>query len=224
MNKLYGSIQTELINPDLEAQVDLEVQSEPVLAEVTTDIYAAISSSPPAATVENTTLSPEARQFAYVVPTRLYTQIVPEKPSILAEERIFVYVPKVAYSTAGIAKFESTQFNIIDGEVSLKQSYLAEVLASNLLKPEVILVVTELPTAGLDNRIYLVPLNSTTCNGYVWNTLLQTWISLGSLELNLADYYTKNEALSLLANVKEDFELIKAEADENSLALTWTED
>jgi len=65
---------------------------------------------------------------AFAIPQRVYSLIVPEKPAILAEERIFVYVPKVAYDVAGIAKFAPTQFNILNGQVSLNQSYFAEMI------------------------------------------------------------------------------------------------
>lgn len=59
MNKLYSSIKTELVDPEVEIT------------------------------------QPEVEQYAQSSPNKVYTQIVPEKPNILAEERIFVYVPKV---------------------------------------------------------------------------------------------------------------------------------
>jgi len=65
---------------------------------------------------------------AFAVPQRIYTAIVPEKPAVLAEERIFVYVPKVTYDSAGIAKFAPTQFTILNGEVSLNQNYFVEMI------------------------------------------------------------------------------------------------
>jgi len=197
MSKLYATINTELIDPDLEAKIDLDIKTEPTFVDIPTDLYAAIVSNVPDTNAEVTT-EIEGKQFAYSVLNRLYTQIIPEKPSILAEERIFVYVPKVAYGSAGIAKFATGQFNVINGEVSLKPSYLAEMLASNLIKPELILIVTVLPAVGLANRIYLLPIDSTTCAGYIWGEAMQNWQLLGSVALELANYYTKAETQALI--------------------------
>jgi len=61
---------------------------------------------------------------------KLYTQIVPEKPSILAEERVFVYVPKVTSNAAGIAKFLPEQFTVINGQVSIKLIYETKIDAN----------------------------------------------------------------------------------------------
>lgn len=50
----------------------------------------------------------------------LFQQIVtPEKPKILADERVYVYVPTATNSDAGIASFKNKDFNIKDGRVSL---------------------------------------------------------------------------------------------------------
>lgn len=152
------------------------------------------------ATIKTDLVDPELEPVKSV-PTKLYTLIVPEKPPILAEERIFVYVPKVTIEHAGIAKFSSEHFNIVEGEVSLKESYLSEWLATNLLNPDLILVVTELPLEGSGNKIYVVPISGTTSNGYIWNSLLRSWVSLGPVALNLSDYYTKSEVQALLNNI-----------------------
>lgn len=48
------------------------------------------------------------------------TNIVPDKPKILESERVFVYVPKATNTTPGIAKFDSSDFNTNNANVSLK--------------------------------------------------------------------------------------------------------
>lgn len=47
-------------------------------------------------------------------------QITPEKPKILSQERIYVYVPKATNNTAGIASFPDSDFNVKDGVVTIK--------------------------------------------------------------------------------------------------------
>ena len=198
MTKLYASISSDLVNPDLEAKIDEEVVVEPHFEDIPTNLYAAITSNVETTETNVEPTEPTGRQFAYSVPNRLYTLLIPEKPDILAEERIFVYVPKVTYNSAGIAKFALTQFNVINGEVSLNSNYLTKLVLANLLKVELMLIVTELPTTGEENKIYLVPINSSICNGYVWNIATQTWLSLGTVSLNLANYYTKTEIDNIL--------------------------
>ena len=50
--------------------------------------------------------------------------IIPESPKINPNEQLFIYVPLASNDDAGIAKFYSEHFNIVDGEVKLKTSYL----------------------------------------------------------------------------------------------------
>ncbi len=83
-------------------------------------------------------------------PNQLYTQITPEKSAALAEERIFVYMPKVTMNNAGIAKFVPSQFTIINGEVSVHPQYI-EYLRSTLASSD-ILASPEEPT---DAQIWL---------------------------------------------------------------------
>lgn len=46
--------------------------------------------------------------------------ITPDKPRVLAEEQIYVYVPMATSTNAGIASYNRDQFDIIGSEVSLK--------------------------------------------------------------------------------------------------------
>lgn len=45
--------------------------------------------------------------------------IVPEKPRILRDERVYVYVPKATNGSPGIASFKGEDFGVNDGKVSL---------------------------------------------------------------------------------------------------------
>lgn len=45
--------------------------------------------------------------------------IVPEKPRILSEERVYVYVPQATNDTAGVASYDSTDFLVNNGKVNL---------------------------------------------------------------------------------------------------------
>lgn len=45
--------------------------------------------------------------------------IVPEKPRILRDERVYVYVPKATNDSPGIASFKNEDFGVNDGKVSL---------------------------------------------------------------------------------------------------------
>lgn len=101
-------------------------------------LYSAIVPSP---VVNNTdiTVEPANPNLVTVSPT-LYSSLVPEKPSILAEERIFVYVPKASYDNAGIAKFATDQFTILDTEVSLNSEFIQE-LKEWLAKPDMVVSV-----------------------------------------------------------------------------------
>ena len=46
--------------------------------------------------------------------------ITPDKPRVLAEEQIYVYVPMATSTNAGIASYNRDQFDVIGSEVSLK--------------------------------------------------------------------------------------------------------
>lgn len=81
---------------------------------------------------------------------QLYQQIVPIKPNILAEERIFVYVPKVTIDQAGIAKFSSDQFNIIGGQVFIQDEYLLNAILTQFMKATSIYVNKYEPTETED--------------------------------------------------------------------------
>ena len=46
-------------------------------------------------------------------------QITPVKPKVLANERVFVYVPKATTSAIGIASYNERDFSVNKGQVSL---------------------------------------------------------------------------------------------------------
>ena len=199
MSKLYSTINNDLVDPTLETKVDVEPTTEPTVVNIPDKLYAAITNKLETALADiNLEIIPQT----YIMPVnRLYTQITPERPLAMAEQKSYVYVPKVTRDSAGIAKFSTDQFNVIDGEVSIKFNYLTNLLSSNLITPDIVLVVTELPVIGEDNRIYLVPINSTTCSAYVWNTTTNSYNDLGNMSLDLTNYYNKSQIDSMLENV-----------------------
>jgi hypothetical protein len=71
------------------------------------------------------------QEYISAVSNTLYAAIVPEKPAVLAEERIFVYVPKVTPSTPGIAQFALNQFIIVNGQVFLRDTYIQSIAESD---------------------------------------------------------------------------------------------
>lgn len=204
MSKTYSKLGASVIDPDLEAKVKIETTPEPISTPTPTDLYAAITTNILPINLAIPTLIPEVKQYAHTATNRLYASIIPEKPNILAEERIFVYVPKVTRDTAGIAKFLVEQFNVINGVVSIKSNYLFEMLSNALLKPDLIIIVTTLPAQGSPNRIYLRPIDGITSNTFIWNSETASWVELGSTSLNLANYYTKDQVMTLINNITID--------------------
>lgn len=227
MSKLYAPLKSDLVDPELEANIAVDTPATPEMVPIPNDLYAAIISSFTKETAEAEVSSQETRQYAYSVPNRLYSLIVPEKPSILAEERIFVYVPTVAYNSAGIAKFAREQFNIVDGEVSIKPSYLTQEVLANLIKMSLVITVAELPDVGIENRIYLLPSTGGVSIGYIWQEATQSWQSLGTVELNVANYYTKSEVDTLVRSLIDvnlgafDMVAISREEPINPLVKLW---
>ena len=61
--------------------------------------------------------------------------VVPQKPNILAQERISVYMPKASKNSPGIASFEDRDFNINNAHVTLKwpEDMKVEQLANPLI-------------------------------------------------------------------------------------------
>ena len=116
-------------------------------------IYSTIATSLPSSAEVNIA-TPEVQVGVQAEPTNLYAEIVPEKPSILAEERIFVYIPKVAPGSLGIAKFMNSQFNVVDGEVSLKPDFVAE-LQQAAAEPSFIVSADE-PTTDTTQILFRV--------------------------------------------------------------------
>lgn len=70
-------------------------------------------------------------------------QIVPDKPRILDQERIYVYMPSATASTKGLAAFNTRDFIAPDGYVSLRwpMEMLIERLANPALRPSYIKVL-----------------------------------------------------------------------------------
>ena len=61
-------------------------------------------------------------------------QIVPNKPKILTQERIYVYVPKATSTTPGIAAFRGRDFNVIESVVRFQRSIMISFLRISAAK------------------------------------------------------------------------------------------
>lgn len=71
--------------------------------------------------------------------------VVPQKPKVIAEERIFVYIPTASKNSKGIASYKEQDFNITNSEVSLKWpiKMLVEDLADPISKPSLTKVLPD---------------------------------------------------------------------------------
>ena len=49
-------------------------------------------------------------------------QITPVKPKVLSKERVFVYVPRASGTTEGIASYNPNDFNVNNGQVTIKRN------------------------------------------------------------------------------------------------------
>lgn len=52
------------------------------------------------------------------------TAVIPEVPKVIPNEQLYVYIPVAAKDAAGIALFDENDFDIINGKVFLKNTYL----------------------------------------------------------------------------------------------------
>ncbi len=192
MSKLYNSINTKNITTTAEAENIIK----PQYVESVDNLYAAVQSQQ---NNEIDVIIEDDGETTTSPINRLYTEIIPERPSVIAHERIFVYVPKVTKTTPGIAKYALEQFNIVNGEVSLNNKYLETLVMSKIIDLDLINILTELPLIGEPNKLYLIPDTITNIKGYTWDNQSKQWISLGDINLNLNNYYTKDE-IDLLIN------------------------
>lgn len=72
-------------------------------------------------------------------------QVTPEKPKVLAEERIYVYLPTAGENKKGIASFKSKDFVAPNGEVSLRwpMDMMVQQLADPTARPSLIKVLPD---------------------------------------------------------------------------------
>ena len=84
--------------------------------------------------------------------------ITPDKPRVLAEEQIYVYVPMATSTNAGIASYNRDQFDIIGSEVSLK--WPAESFAQGPIETPSIVKVLDNEFEYTGNLIDLISGNS----------------------------------------------------------------
>lgn len=71
------------------------------------------------------------------MPNIFQEQITAEKPKSLAEERVYVYVPRATADTPGIASFDSTYFRLNAGKVYLRETDPTERPSMIMIKDKV---------------------------------------------------------------------------------------
>ena len=59
--------------------------------------------------------------------------VVPESPKVLPNEQLQVYVPTASNTQKGIAKFNDGPFEVVDGEVKIKEEYLNDVISKGFV-------------------------------------------------------------------------------------------
>ena len=59
--------------------------------------------------------------------------VVPESPKVLPNEQLQVYVPTASNTQKGIAKFNDGPFEVVDGEVKIKEEYLNDVIGKGFV-------------------------------------------------------------------------------------------
>ena len=99
-------------------------------------------------------------------------QITPDKPKILQQERIFVYVPKATTTTRGIASFDDTDFRLNNGKVYFKKN-------DPRVVPSLIKILADPSQGGLeytDDNIVKVQIK--TING-------QSLLGTGNIVINI---------------------------------------
>jgi len=77
--------------------------------------------------------------------TNFRQQVVPEKPKVLGEERIFVYSPIATANSKGIASFETKDFSTVQGKVKLRwpMDMMVEQLADPTVRPSLTKVLSD---------------------------------------------------------------------------------
>lgn len=103
------------------------------------------------------------------------TTVTPVKPKVLADERIFVYVPEATTSQKGIATYNQEHFNVTSGRVSIKKEGIIGLLPKDPLEDEpslVRLLDTEFEHAD-DEDLSLVKLKRTNLNAFEQPELVQ---------------------------------------------------
>lgn len=58
--------------------------------------------------------------------------VVPEVPKVLSDEEIYVYIPTATNDKKGIASYDDTHFNVVNGEVSVKEEYFKGLRDANI--------------------------------------------------------------------------------------------
>lgn len=100
------------------------------------------------------------------------------------------------------------------GDLTYNQYQLILALLSTKIGyPTEVVRVNELPEQGLDNYIYVVQESDTLHNVYIWNGKTHEYVFIGSNEIDLGAYYTKEEGENFEESVNSRVSIV-----ENQLA------
>lgn len=98
------------------------------------------------------------------------------------------------------------------GELTYNQYQLILALLSTKIGyPTEVVRVNELPEQGLDNYIYVVQENDTLHNVYIWNGKTQEYVFIGSNEIDLGAYYTKEEGEEFEEEILDRVETVESQ-------------
>lgn len=120
-----------------------------------------------------------------------------EDVSITQEDEVYYINGNPTILVTGVVKIMANyapQALNMGGDLTFNQYQLILALLSTKIGyPTKVVRVNELPEIGLDNYIYVVQENETLHNVYIWNGKTNEYVFIGSNEIDLGAYYTKEE-------------------------------
>ena len=128
----------------------------------------------------------------------LQSRLEPEKPKIISQERIYVYVPKATQNRAGIASYDTDYFRVSnEGQVTIKPNTFAllDNLNSDDFEIENEQISIKWPHA-YDNVEGLVKIKQNGYLHFVNNELDADISKFNNLYVTIEDYNTNNTRIN----------------------------